>query len=106
MAQDRIDFADLPVDNCCQDEHQTARPTHLLLEITPIGMTTLAIVDMPGQGMQLLALEQPAPYPATESRISEIIQNEDRLVDPAEFADRTIKMIAGTAGQEALQCYR
>jgi hypothetical protein len=32
-------------------------------------------VDMPGQGMQLLALEQPAPYPATEGRISEIIQD-------------------------------
>src|SRR2546422_9264670 len=61
---------------------------------------------MPGQGMPWLALEQPAPDPAPEGRISEIIQDEDRLVDPSECAARAIKMRAGTAGQQALQGQR
>jgi len=56
----------------------------LLREITPIGVTALARVDMPGQGMPWLALEHPATDPEPEGRISELIQDKDRIVDPSE----------------------
>ena len=49
----------LPIDNGGQDEDQTAGPTHLLLEIAPVGVPALAIMDMARQGMELLPLEQP-----------------------------------------------
>jgi hypothetical protein len=54
---DTVNLQNLPGDNGGQDQDQTARPAHLLLEIAPIGLASFAIVDMACQRMQLLTLE-------------------------------------------------
>jgi len=81
MAYDTVNFQNLPVNNGGQDEDQTTRPTHLLLESTPVRIPALAIMDMTRQGVEWLSLEQAPPHAAPECRISEIVENADRLIE-------------------------
>jgi hypothetical protein len=46
-----INFQDLPGDDGRQNEHQTAGPIHLLLQVAPVGLALLPVVDLPSEGM-------------------------------------------------------
>ncbi len=63
------DLPRLPVDEAGQDEGQTAGGTDLLLEIAGPDSPPLAVEDVSGQLMELLAIEQPALNTAPEGGI-------------------------------------
>jgi hypothetical protein len=75
VSEHSINFQDLPVDDGGQDQPQTAGPTHLLLQVAPVGLALLVIVDLPSEGVQLLPFEEAAPQAPPERGIRQILEN-------------------------------
>ena len=80
-----------------------AGPAHLLLEIPPIGLPVLAIVDLPRQGMELLAFEQTASNAPPERGIGQIVEDEQRFLHASQLPHGPVKVIARAAGEQALE---
>src|SRR5215467_972581 len=72
-------------------------------KIASVGVPTLTIMDMARQGMELFPLEQAAPHPAPERWISEIVEDEDRLIEAPQLAHGPVEMVARATGQQALE---
>jgi len=103
MAYDTVNVQNLPGDNGRQAENHTAGPTHLLLEIAPVGVPALAIMALARQGREGLPLEQAPPPPAPACRIRERVEDEDRLLEASQRAPGPGDMVTRATGPQALE---
>ena len=69
LTQDPGDFARLPVDDARQDQVQAAAGVHLLPQLAGVDPAAPPVKDVPGQGVELLDLEQAAPDAAAQLRL-------------------------------------
>ena len=76
---------------------------HLLPQLAGVNPAPPPVEDVPGQGVELLDLEQAAPDAAAQLRFRQILQNEFGLEDAAELAIGTVKPILGTEGHQPLE---
>jgi hypothetical protein len=81
LSQDPGDFARLPVDDARQDQVQAAAGVHLLPQLAGVDPAAPPVKDVPGQGVELLDLEQAAPDPAAQLRLREVLEDELCLED-------------------------
>ena len=68
LTQDPRDFARLPVDDARQDQVQAAAGAHLLPQLAGVDPAAPPVKYVPGQGVELLDLEQAAPDAAGKAR--------------------------------------
>src|SRR6202795_766603 len=78
------DFARLPVDDARQDQIQAAAGVHLLPQLAGVDPAAPPGKDIPGQGVELLDLEQAAPDAAAQFRLREVLEDELGLEDAPE----------------------
>ena len=76
LTQDPGDFARLPVDDARQDQVQAAAGVHLLPQLAGVDPAAPPVEDVPGQGVELLDLEQAAPDAAAQFRLREVLEDE------------------------------
>jgi len=69
LTQDPGDFARLPEDDARQDQVQAASSVHLLPQFAGVNPAPPPVKDVPGQGVELLDLEQAAPDAAAKFRL-------------------------------------
>ena len=86
LTQDPGDFARLPVDYTRQDQVQAAAGVHLLPQLAGVDPARSPVKDIPGQGVELLDLEQAAPDAAAQLRLREVLENELCLGNAPEVA--------------------
>ena len=81
LAQDPGDFARLPVDDARQDQVQAAAGVHLLPQLAGVDPAPSPVKNIPGQGVELLDLEQAASDAAAQLRLREVLEDELGLED-------------------------
>ena len=64
-----MDFLGLPVDDTGDDERKTTGGMLLLKPVPAVQSSSVAVFEIPCQGMNLLALEQAAPVAPAQIRI-------------------------------------
>ena len=100
--EDPGDFARLPVDDARQDQVQAAAGVHLLPQLAGVDPAAPPVKDVPGQGVELLDLEQPAPDPAAQLRFREVLEDELGLEDAPEIPIGAVEPVLGAEGYQAL----
>src|SRR5258706_14575424 len=60
-------------------------------------------MDVPRQGIELLALEQTPPHPAPQCGIGEIVEDEDGLIEAPQLAYGPVEVVARAVSQQALE---
>jgi len=90
--RDPGDFPRLPVDDARQD--QATAGVHLLPHLAGVDPAPPPVKDIPGQGVELLDLEQAAPD-AAQLRFREVLEDELGLQDAAEIPIGATQLLSG-----------
>jgi hypothetical protein len=59
-------------------------------------------VHLPREGMELFALEEPAPHLPLKCGVGQIIENQEGVVDPPELTDGSVEVVVRATGEQAL----
>jgi len=103
LTQDPGDFARLPVDDARQDQVQAAAGVHLLPQLAGVDPAAPPVKDVPGQGVELLDLEQAAPDAAAQFRLREVLEDELGLEDAPEIPIGGVEPVLGAEAYQAFQ---
>ena len=103
LTQDPGDFARLPVDDARQDQVQAAAGVHLLPQLARVDPAAPPVKDVPGQGVELLDLEQAAPDTAAQLRLREVLEDELGLEDAPEIPIGAVEPVLGAEAYQAFQ---
>src|SRR4029077_10504519 len=103
LTQDPGDFPPLPVDDAGQDQVQAAAGVHLLPQLAGVDPAAPPVKDVPGQGVELLDLEQAAPDAAAQLRLREVLEDELSLEDAPEIPIGAVEPILGAEAYQAFQ---
>jgi len=103
LTQDPGDFARLPLDDARRDQVQAAAGVHLLPQLARVDPAAPPVKDVPGQGVELLDLEQAAPDTAAQFRLREVLEDELGLEDAPEIPIGAVEPVLGAEAYQAFQ---
>jgi hypothetical protein len=103
LTQHPGDFARLPVDDARQDQVQAAAGVHLLPQLAGVDPASSPVKNIPGQGVELLDLEQAAPDAAAQLRLRELLEDELGLEDAPEVPIGAVEPILGAEAYQSFQ---
>src|ERR1700730_6830383 len=103
LAEGSGDLPCLPVDNARQDQVQTAAGVHLLPQLAGVNPAAPPVKDVPGQGVELLDLEQAAPDAAAQFRLRKVLEDELGLEDASEVPIGAVEPVLGAEAYQAFQ---
>ena len=75
------------------------------MQFAGVDSTPAAVIDISGQGMQLIDLQEATPDSGSELGFGQIAQKKLGLEDPAQVPISPVETVLGTAGDQSLQGY-
>ncbi len=102
-AYDSGDLFGLPVDNASEDEGETAAGADLFVQFAGVDPSSSAVVDVSGQGVELLDFEETLSDRRSQVRLGHIVEDELRFEDASEILIGSIESVFGTVNRQSLQ---
>ena len=76
---------------------------HLLPQLAGVDPAPLPVKNIPGQGVELLDLEQAAPDAAAQLRLREVLEDELGLEDAPEVPIGAVEPVLGAEAHQSFQ---